>query len=238
MLPKRTYNEEYNLLVSNNDRLEYWKNKLRPKFIKEFRKEKRFPAWRWEELSSPIGGKYIVFFYVEDRKYIENPIETLFYTYYVKKNVMRVVKWDLLQPEFVGNGQMTPVPLIDVYTNHFLLRYNERFLKINSLNEIDIAGVYLSRNLWIVPIEMNKDIYEKFSEDDKEANYGILSCDGFCGARHSVENVSGALKCIYTTFLNKSLLKEIQITAINKEHDKGLETFFEKYEEVKHLLDK
>ena len=122
-------------------------------------------------------------------------------------------------------------------------------MKDESFNENDIACRYLSRNQDEVPIEINEHISKKISEYGEIAERGFRVRDGFCFT-HSV--VSGdisedgdrskdkvdALVFVYTTFMNESGMKEEQIQAINKEHQKVFDLLFEEYKNELHLLNK
>ena len=53
--------------------LDYWKGKYRQKAVRELKNERKFPACKWYELTSPANNKYVVFFYSESQRLIEKP---------------------------------------------------------------------------------------------------------------------------------------------------------------------
>ena len=74
LLPTMTYKEMYDNLSKDLKKVKIREDYFLPKAIKEFKKERRFPAWRWYEYTVPASqNKYIIFFYVESRAFIEKP---------------------------------------------------------------------------------------------------------------------------------------------------------------------
>lgn len=61
LLPTMTYKEMYDNL--SKDLIKIREDYFLSKAIKEFKKERRFPAWRWYEYTVPASqNKYIIFF--------------------------------------------------------------------------------------------------------------------------------------------------------------------------------
>lgn len=56
----------------------------------------------------------------------------------------------------ISNNQFITAKQINAYTSHFFDRYNERFLKDNSLSRNEIISRYLSRNKYATAIEINE----------------------------------------------------------------------------------
>lgn len=74
LLPTMTYKEMYDNLSKDLKKVKIREDYFLPKAIKEFKKERRFPAWRQYEYTVPASqNKYIIFFYVESRAFIEKP---------------------------------------------------------------------------------------------------------------------------------------------------------------------
>ena len=66
LLPTMTYKEMYDNLSKDLKKVKIREDYFLPKAIKEFKKERRFPAWRWYEYTVPASqNKYIIFFYVK-----------------------------------------------------------------------------------------------------------------------------------------------------------------------------
>lgn len=214
-------------LASDREWLEYWIERLKKNVIKEFRKRALFPMCKTEELTSRANNKYIIFFYVDKPEFIDLPLVSIFCTHYVNGKMRVAHLHELLQPDLLNNGQKSPVRSIDIYTNHFFERYNERFLKDKSLKDNEIVHSFLLRNIvetlgLTSPIHINEDINKNLAKYGENADYGLLVRDGFCFAKNSIENRGDgsceAFGFTYTTFLSKSDLKEVQIEAINKEN--------------------
>lgn len=63
LLPTMTYKEMYDNLSKDLKKVKIREDYFLPKAIKEFKKERRFPAWRWYEYTVPASqNKYIIFF--------------------------------------------------------------------------------------------------------------------------------------------------------------------------------
>lgn len=64
LLPTMTYKEMYDNLSKDLKKVKIREDYFLPKAMKEFKKERRFPAWRWYEYTVPASqNKYIIFFY-------------------------------------------------------------------------------------------------------------------------------------------------------------------------------
>ncbi len=219
----------YDHLAADLKKVKIKEEYLLPKAIREFKKELKFPAWRWYEYTVPSTmNKYVICFYAECRSLIEKPAVTSFAIVYDDKKRF-VVQW------IAGGYKNTPesplmlIRQIHAYSSHFLERYNERFLKGKNHTANDVACRYLSRNQFGMPIEMNEDINKRLSVYGVGAKYGFRVRDGFCFAQSAVQgHISedgdrtkdkvDAMLVLYTTFMNESDMKDTQLSAINKEH--------------------
>ena len=216
----------------SEEQLEQWIEKYRQKAVREFKKEKKFPACRIYEYKSSEGNDYRIFFYVENRKYIEDPKENIV-CIYTEDCELRAVKWSQLDPQYIGPGYEKPIRVIEKYNEHFFKQYNNRCIKDNSLSKYEIVCKYFSRNLFQMPMKNNSDINSNYLKHGDD-NHGVHVFDGLCFADIFSEPKDCAqpdvLVYVYRTFMNESGMKDNQIKAINKGHNKGLEAFFEKYE--------
>lgn len=229
ILPSMTYKEMYDHLAADLTKIKIKEEYLFPKAVREFKKERRFPAWRWYEYSIPsTKNKYIIFFYAESRAFIEKPTANSFAILY-DNNKRFVIQWIAGGYKNTPDCPLTLIRQIHAYSSHFLERYNERFLKDKALTANDIACRYLSRNQFGMPIEMNEEINRRLSVYGEGAKYGFRVRDGFCFALSTVQgNISDdgdrtrdkieAMLILYTTFMNETDLKDSQLSAINKEH--------------------
>lgn len=229
LIPTMTYKEMYDHLAADLKKVKIKEEYLLPKAVKEFRKERRFPAWRWYEYTIPsTNNKYIIFFYAESRAYIEKPTVDYFCIVFDGKKRF-VIQWMAGGYKHNEDDPMMLIRQIHAYSSHFLERYNERFLKDKSLNANDIACRYLSRNKIGMPITMNEEINKRLKKYGDGAKYGFRVRDGFCFAMSGVQgDISedgdrkkdkvDAMLVLYTTFMNESDMKDTQLAAIDKEH--------------------
>lgn len=224
-----TYKEMYNHLAEDLSKVKIKEDYLRPKAIREFKKERRFPAWRWYEYTIPATqNKYIIFFYAESRALIEKP-QVDFFTVVFDNKKRFVIQWGANGYKHTEDSPLSLIRQIHAYSSHFLERYNERILKDKSLNANDVACRFLSRNTIKMPITMNEEINKRLEQYGDGAKYGYRVRDGFCFAQSVIDGISSkdgdrrkdkvdAMFILYTTFMNESDMADTQLKAINKEH--------------------
>ena len=229
LLPSMTYKEMYDCLAADFDKVKLKKEYLLPRVVREFKKEMKFPAWKWYEYTIPAtGNKYIIFFYVENRFSIEKPKVDHFCVVY-DDNSRYVIKVGV-RPYLPEGGGLMALREIQVYTSHFFARYKERYLKDSSLGSNDVVCRFLSRNMQKTPIKMNEDINRRLDKYGEGAMYGYEVDDGFCFAMTDMQLIKSeedgsekdrpiAQYVVYKTFMNKSDLADVQLIAIDKSHD-------------------
>lgn len=219
----------YDHLSKDLNKIQIKKDCLFPKAIKEFKKAKRFPIYKWYEYTIPATqNKYIIFFYAESRKLIDKPYVGHFAVVFDrnKRFVIQLVAGGYKHTE---DSPLILIRQVHVYSSHFFERYNERILKNKSLSANDIACIFLSRNNERMPIKMNSDINKHIEGYGESAKFGYRVRDGFCFAREAVQGTVSedgdrhkdkidAMMVMYTTFMNESNMDKSQISAINKEH--------------------
>lgn len=226
--PSMTYKEMYDHLAKDLKKVEYKKNYFLPKAIKEFRKARTFPIWTWYEYKVPSSNnKYVIFFWVDNPSCIERPKSEFFVDVFFDRQRF-VVKWGAGCYCHTPNSHIKLIRQIHVYTSHFLHRYNERFLKDNTLSSNDIACRYLSRNNIAMPIEITKTINKNIDEYGVGAKQGFRVRDGVCFTRTGLEGEFygeedrdmdrvDVLIVIYTTFMSEYKMTDGQRLAIEKE---------------------
>ena len=240
-----TYKEMYDHLAKDLKKVEYRKEYFLPKAIKEFRKERMFPVWKWFEYKVPSSNnKYVIFYWANSLNDVENP-KSDFYVEVFFDRQRFVVKWGAGGYRHTPNSPMMLIRQIHAYTSHFLHRYNERFLKDDSLSTNDIACRYLSRNNIAMPIEINDSINKHIEEYGEGAKQGFRVKDGVCFTRtglegqfHNDENRNkdrvDAMAIVYTTFMSEHKMTNEQRIAIEKEHwEKWTESFKDFVKEAK-----
>ena len=230
LLPTMTYKEMYDNLSKDLKKVKIREDYFLPKAIKEFKKEKRFPAWRWYEYTVPASqNKYIIFFYVESRAFIEKPEIGNYCVVFDNKNNKFVIKWGACGYNHTKDGPLMLLRQIQVYTSHFFDRYKERRLKDLSLNANDVVCRYLSRNKEVMPIEMNNEINRHLDQYGAGAKYGFRVRDGFCFALLDLQVMQSkdgdcekdkpqAMYVVYKTFMNETDMADTQLSAIDKSH--------------------
>lgn len=228
LLPSMTSKEMFDHLIQDQGKVQIRREILYKKAIKEFKKERRFPAWRYYEYTAPVtNNKYIIYFYAESRSHINKPTTGSFAVLFCgnKRYVVQGVAGGYKHTE---DGSLFAIRQIHAYTSHFFLRYNERHLKNESLDANDVACAFLAGNQLRIPICMNEEINRCLEKYGEGAKYGYQVRDGFCFAdswAEGVESVDGdrhndrvdAMSVLYKTFLDKSGLADSQRLAIDKE---------------------
>ena len=69
-----TYKEMYDHLANDLKKVEYRKEYFLPKAIKEFRKARKFPVWKWYDYKVPsTNNKYVIFFWADNPSCVEHP---------------------------------------------------------------------------------------------------------------------------------------------------------------------
>ena len=228
LLPTMTYKEMYDNLSKDLKKVKIREDYFLPKAMKEFKKERRFPAWRWYEYTVPASqNKYIIFFYVESRAFIDKPEIGNYCVVFDNKN-NRFVSCEVAKVKsgcFIAKQKL----LSDRRTSHFFDRYKERYLKDLSLNANDVVCRYLSRNKEVMPIEMNNEINRHLDQYGAGAKYGFRVRDGFCFALIDLQVMQSkdgdcekdkpqAMYVVYKTFMNEADMADTQLSAIDKSH--------------------
>ena len=224
-----TYKEMYDHLAADKKKVDIKIDYLLPKAIKSFKKTMRFPAWELYDYTIPsTNNKYVIYFYAESRARIENPEIGSFTIVHNGKHRF-IVKWGAGGYKHTPDGEMMAIRQIHAYTSHFIQRYNERFLKDDSLTANEIAARYLSRNTIAMPLKQNEGINRNHEKYGEKGQYAFRVRDGICFSYSAVEGIESedgdrhkdkveALYICYTTFMNESKMTDTQRKAILKEH--------------------
>ena len=235
-----TYKEMYDHLAKDLKKVEYRKEYYLPKAIKEFRKARKFPVWKWYEYKVPnTNNKYVIFFWADNPSCIEKPKSDFFVDIFFNRQRF-VVKWGAGGYRHTTNSPMTCIRQIHAYTSHFLHRYNERFLKDHTLSTNDIACNYLSRNDIAMPIGITEGINKNIEKYGEGAKQGFRVKDGICFTRTGLEGLFhgdedrdkdrvDAMVIVYTTFMSEYKMTDEQRTAILIEHWEKWTKYFEDF---------
>jgi hypothetical protein len=218
----------YDHLAADLEKVNYKLDYYLTKAVKELRKVRQFPIWKWYEYKVPCSNnKYILYYYAENPSQIENPNKSFFVDMFFEKQ-RYVVKMVTGGYNHTPSSPMKLVRQIHAYTSHFLHRYNERFLKDDTLSSNDIACRFLSRNKDIMPITINEEINKNIEEYGEGAKQGFRVHDGICFTQSRLEglfneddrenDVVDAMLFVYTTFMSEYQMTNNQRYAIDKEH--------------------
>lgn len=226
-----TYKEMYDHLAADLEKVKYRKEYFLPKAIKEFRKAKNFPVWKWYEYIVPnTRNKYVIYYYAENASCIEKPKIGSFVEIFFERQRF-IVRWGAGGYRHTPNSRIKSIRQIHAYTSHFLSRYKNRCLKNDDYSSNDIACHFFSRNEEAIPIEINESINKNIEKYGEEAKDGYRVRDGFCFTKSQLEGEFyedrekdrvDAMIIVYTTFISKSEMTESQINAIE---EKNLESW-------------
>jgi hypothetical protein len=224
-----TYKQMYDHLAEDLDKLKYRLDYYKPKAIKEFRKARKFPAWKCYDYEFPqTRTKYVVYYYAENINCVDKPISGFFVDLLFDRKRL-VVKWGASGYQHTPECPLVLIRQLHAYSSHFLHRYNERFLKDDSLTANDIACQYLARNDIAMPIKITEDINRNIDQYGEGGKQGFRVRDGLCFAQTILEGKTSedgdrtkdkvdAIAIVYTTFMTESLMTKGQKLAIEKEH--------------------
>lgn len=221
--------ELFDHLFKDLDKIQYRINYYRPKAIKEFKKTIAFPAWIMYDYTIPNNNNnYVIFYYAKSRDEILNPEASYFCTTF-NNNQRLIIRTIVGGYKHTPNTPTKAIRTIHIFTSHFLQRYRERFLKDSKLTSNETACRFFSRNLYLMPIDINEEINKHISKYGEGANKGYRVNDGICFTRSFLEGEFygddlqdkdrvDALVAVFTTFMVESDMHENQRSAIFKEH--------------------
>ncbi len=199
--------EVYKNLMEEKGKLEWKRDTLFPKAIKEIRRKKVFPAWVTYDYKLPSSNnQYIIYFLVE-QPFGRIIADFLFVLY--DDNTRYIIKWT-----------NTKVPEIHVFTSHFLKRYKERFLGDEELTANDVAVRYFARNNVMKPMMIDERINKRIKKYGEYAAEGFLVRDGFCfklSGEEKKEDGSVIRISLFTTFMPTTDMSDTQREAIFEE---------------------
>ena len=227
--------EIYNALMADSPKLRIRVETLIPKMAKQFKKEKKFPAWKWEEYAHQEShNHYLICFYTPDYNNADKPIVHCLGL--LEENKQRIiVQWGSWMYRFNGSTEYLKSRYIGFFTGHFLSRYRERFWKGVEMSNNELICRYFSRNTFTIPLELNENIQRNYKQYGYYAEYAFQVQDGTCFIRHwneGDERTVGETDCdfisvvLFCTFVNKGLQTDTQKRAIMQEGRKYVEAYY------------
>lgn len=226
VLLSMTYKEIYDNLKKDKRKVDIRKERLLPKAIKYLKQRRVFPAWVWYEYKIPsTNNQYVIFFYAANSKCATQP-ESDAFCFLFEGNQRFVIKWGVGTYNPKGMG-LTAIRTLNIYTSHFIQRYNERCIKNESLTPNDVMCRYLSRNPIVTPIRVDEDINRKWKEYGEENGIGFHVNDGICFVSSTTEletdeedtdNKPIAMMYYYKTYVSKNEMNKEQWDVISKRY--------------------
>ena len=234
--------EIYNALSADLPKLKIRAQALLPKMVKQFKRDRRFPSWKWAEyIHQGSRNRYLITFFAPSAAQADKPI--IDSIAFLEDNAQKIViKWGVWPYRKYGSLDGIGVRAIYYYSSHFFSRYRERVWGNENIPYEELLCRYFSRNKNHIPIEMNEEInrnYEKYGDD---ASMLFQQPEGICGISHWFEGDElsiGTDKCdviavvYYRTIMTSSMFKEHQKKAIGKGANEYLREFHKRlYEDA------
>lgn len=219
----------YDGLVTDSEKIQIRINKTYPKAVKYFKKSRLFPAWYTDTYKIPAtNNQYVIFYYAGNESEKEKPHHASFCILFYKKQ-RYVIRHMQMSYQHTPKSNTIILPQIHAYTSHFFQRYNKRFLHQEELTPNEIAGLFFTRNTFLIPVKLNEDINRNYKVHGVHNKKGMRVQDGFCFTQIGIEGKESddgihehdrvdAMLILYTTFMNESDMTDTQRNAIDKEH--------------------
>ncbi len=234
IVPTMTNLEICDALYADLPKLKIRAKTLIPRLSKQFNKEKKFPAWKWEEYTHQGSqNSYLISFYAPAPAYADNPI-IKFIAFMEEDKQKYVIQWGCWPYRKFGSMEVRMIRAISYYRQHFFVRYRERVWGGGKdISYHELLCRYFSRNDVNIPIEMNEDIQRNYKKYGDLAAYSFHQTDGVCFIRHAcegdelsigTENCNFIAVTLYMTIITNSMMSEYQKKAIGK---KGRKYIFE-----------
>jgi len=217
--------EVYDTLMSEMQKLDWKRDALFPKAVKEMNKNMGFqhsalPLYfaqnyvMYDYKIPASNNQYIIYFY---REHPFGPVLSGYLCVLFDDSKRYIIKWTDWRS-----------PAIHVYTSHFLQRYRERFLKQPDLTANEVVVRFLSRNGNLKPMAVDERINKHIKKYGEFAGEGFLANDGFCFKLSGLERQAGKAPVgisFFTTFMPLSDMSRSQQEAIFEECMKDLDDF-------------
>ena len=216
--------EVYDTLIGEMPKLDWKREALRSKAIKEMDRDMRFqpldsllcPAKNYVMYDYKIptsNNQYIIYFY---REHPFSPVQSGYLCVLYDGSKRFIIKWTDWRS-----------PAVHVFTSHFLQRYKERFLKQPEMTANEVAVRFLSRNSEMKPMAIDERINKHIEKYGEFAGEGFLVPDGFCFKLSGKESLEGKASVginFFTTFMPLSEMSDSQREAIFEECMKDIDS--------------
>ena len=235
IVPSMSNLEICDALFADRPKLQIKANSLIPKIAKQFKKERKFPAWKWEEYTHQQShNRYLICFYAATSAQADKP-DVKFLAFMEEGRQRIVVQWGCWLYHKPGSLDDIATRYIGFFSGHFFSRYRERIWKNVDISFNELLCRYFSRNIVTIPIELNEDINRNYKEYGELAKYAFKVPDGTCFIRHWNEGDETTIGqkdsdfisvVLYYTFVNGGMMTETQNKAILKEGRRYIREYY------------
>lgn len=235
IVPSMSNLEICDALFADREKLQIRAKSLIPKLAKQFRKEGKFPAWKWVEYTHQKSqNRYLISFYAPTPAFADNP--EVNYVAFMEENRQRiVVQFGCWMYRKHGTLDAIATRYVGYFSGHFFSRYRERVWKGVDMSYNELLSRYFSRNIATIPLELNEDIQRNYKEYGELAKYAFKVPDGTCFIRHWNEGDETTIGekdndfvsiVLYYTFVNGGMMSETQNKAILKEGTRYIRDYY------------
>ena len=222
-------------LFADRPKLQIKANSLIPKMAKQFKKEQKFPAWKWAEYTHQQShNRYLICFYAPTPAQADRP-DINFLAFMEEDRQRIVIQWGCWLYRKHGSLDNIATRYIGYFSGHFFSRYRERIWKNVDMSFNELLCRYFSRNVATIPLELNEDIQRNYKEYGELAKYAFQVPDGTCFIRHWNEGDETTVGqkdsdfisvVLYYTFVNGGMMTETQNKAILKEGTRYIRDYY------------
>ena len=235
IVPSMSHLEICDALFADRPKLQIRAKSLIPKMAKQFKKERRFPAWKWVEYTHQQShNRYQICFYAPTLAHADNP--DVKYLAFLEEDHQRiVVQWGCWMYRKHGSMDAIATRYIGYFSGHFFSRYRERIWKNVDMSFNELLCRYFSRNIATIPLELNEDIQRNYKEYGELAKYAFQVPDGTCFIRHWNEGDEATVGekdsnfisvVLYYTFVNGGMMTDAQNEAIFREGTRYIRSYY------------
>ena len=224
-----------NALFADRPKLQIKANTLIPKMSKQFKKERKFPAWKWAEYTHQQSqNRYQICFYAPTPEFADKP-HVNFLAFMEDNHQRIVIQWGCWMYRKHGSLENIATRYIGYFSGHFFSRYRERIWKDVDMSYNELLCRYFSRNIATIPLELNEDIQRNYKEYGELAKYAFQVPDGTCFIRHWNEGDVTTVRekdsdfisvVLYYTFVSGKMMNEAQNKAIFKEGTRYIRDYY------------
>lgn len=235
IVPSMSNLEICDALFADRGKLTIRAKTLIPKMAKQFKKERKFPAWKWEEYTHQEShNRYLITFYAPSLERADNP-EIHFVAFLEDDRQQIIAHWGCWMYRINDSTDAFATRYIGYYCGHFFSRYRERIWNGVKMSRYELICRYFSRNIQPIPLQLNEEIQRNYKKYGELAEYAFQVPDGTCFIRHwneGDETTIGKKDCnfisvvCYCTFVNGGMMTDTQNSAINKEGTRYVTNFY------------